>query len=79
VQKENYSEIVDFYYLINSIFNDKHNLKFQYYKILNWGVMPEKDYATAAVWNPNHPEYSRYLGYVELLEQLNDNRVIFNM
>lgn len=79
VQQKNYKEIVDFYNLINSIFNSNTEIRFQYYKILNWGVMKPEEFEQAAVWKETHPEYNEYRRFVDKLQQLNDSRVIFNM
>lgn len=78
VQQRNYKEVVEFYKLITSIFKNKPNIRFQYYKILNWGVMKDVDFKEAAVWESTHPEYTQYTKYIDELIQLKDTRVIFN-
>lgn len=79
VQQENYKEVLEFYNLINNIFENKPNIRFQYYKILNWGVMNEEEYKKAAIWIDTHPEHSEYNDTIQQLININDQRVIFNV
>lgn len=79
VQKKNYTEIVDFYNLIRSIFKSKPNIKFHYYRILNWGVLSDEEFNSSAVWQSTHPEYDDYCLYIDKLKNINDPNVIFNM
>ena len=61
VQKDNYTEMLDFYLLIKDIFkNSDINILFYYYKILDWGVMSNEEYEEAAVWKESHKEYKLF-------------------
>ena len=78
VQKSNYKEMVDFYYLIKGIFNNfsekwDNDFKFtiNYYKILDWGHLGN-EYSEKQVWDPNHPEYSEFLMEVEKLNNVEE-------
>ena len=65
IQNDNYNEIVSFYKLMNSIFKHKKNLNFQYYKILNWGVLTEEEFSEKAVWKDTHPNYSKLVEQIK--------------
>ena len=77
-QKDNYKQIIEFYKMINSIFR-KSKIRFQFYKILNWGSLTEDEFNEAAVWKPEHPEYKDFIEQVRKLKNLQDNRIIFNL
>ena len=74
-----YREIVPFYKLMDSIFKNKRNLTFQYYKILNWGVLSDEDFKSKAVWHENHPNYKALVEQIKLLDSYNDDRIIHSL
>jgi len=79
IQDDNYNEIVPFYKLMDSIFKNKRNLTFQYYKILNWGVLSDEDFKSKAVWHENHPNYKALVEQIKLLDSYNDDRIIHSL
>ena len=79
IQDDNYNEIVPFYKLMDSIFKNKRNITFQYYKILNWGVLSDKDFKSKAVWHEDHPNYKALVDQIKLLDSYNDNRIIHSL
>ena len=76
VQDQNVNEIVDFYKLMKNIFNSDKNVYFQYYKILDWGIMNKEDFVKAAVWKPEHSNYPVLLKQIKKLDSFNDERII---
>lgn len=78
VQSINYKEIVLFYELITKLFNGR-NISIHYYKILDWGILPNDTYSEYAVWEPNHPNYTDLISYVRKLDSKNDDRVYHNL
>jgi len=79
IQNDNYKEIVSFYELMNSIFQNERNIEIQYYKILNWGVLPEEEFAKFAVWNKTHHNYDGLVEQIKILNSFNDSRVIHSL
>ena len=79
VQKENFREMKEFYNLMTTIFKDKRNIRLQYYRILDWGVLNKDDFKEAAVWQPTHQYHSEYIQYAQELISIEDNRIIHNV
>ena len=64
---------------MNSIFDKERNLSFQYYKILDWGILSKDEFKEKAVWNTNHPNYGKLVEQIKLLDSFNDNRIIHSL
>jgi len=79
IQEDNYEEIVPFYKLMDSIFHKERNLSFQYYKILDWGILSKDEFKEKAVWDTNHRNYSKLVEQIKLLDSFNDNRIIHSL
>lgn len=79
VQDINYKEIVLFYELIVSMFKRHKNVSIHYYKILDWGILPNSTYKEYAVWEPTHPNFNDLINYVRKLDSKNDDRVFHNL
>lgn len=76
VQKENYTEMIDFYLLIKDIFKDSNiKILFYYYKVLDWGVMDTVEYEEAAVWKDTHTEYKLFQKEVSKFIKVHDDSV----
>ena len=79
IQNDNYKEIVAFYQLMDSIFKNKNNITIQYYKILNWGSLSDKNFKEKAVWHTDHPNFYDLLGQIKVLDSFNDSRVVHSL
>ena len=79
IQNDNCDEIVSFYQLMNNIFKNERDITIQYYKILNWGVLSEKDFIDKAVWKESHPNYNKLVEQIKLLDSFNDKRIVHSL
>jgi len=68
-QKDNYKEMEDFVNLCQSIFNGKASLFIQFYKIADWGALPQDILLDKQVWRKEHPEYGEFRKEVEKLKK----------
>jgi len=82
VQKENYTELVDFHRYIESIFDRQMKMglvSVTYTKVQNWGNLSEEGYNDMAVHQPKHPEHKLFLEEVNKLMSLQSPHVITNL
>ena len=79
IQNDNFKEIVPFYHLMDNIFKNKNNITFQYYKILDWGSLPNSDFKSKAVWHNDHPNYNDLVNQIKELDSFNDSRVVHSL
>jgi len=59
VQDTNYTEMENFYILMNKILKQKCEVFFG--KITNWGTYSDGEFLLKQIWNENHPEYKVFL------------------
>jgi hypothetical protein len=59
VQQSNYTEMVEFLNLMQSIFKNK--VKVFFGKITNWGTFTDTQFKLLQVWAPEHPEHKLFL------------------
>ena len=64
---------------MNNIFKNERDITIQYYKILNWGVLSEKDFIDKAVWKESHPNYNKLVEQIKLLDSFNDKRIVHSL
>ncbi len=70
VQNDNYEEILKLHELKEKLSNKK--VKVQYYKVLNWGNLTNKEFEQKAVWKETHPNYSEFKKiWKQMLEETN--------
>ena len=70
VQNANYKEILKLHELKKKVSNKK--VKVQYYRVLNWGNLTNKQYEEKAVWKKEHPNYSEFKKiWKQMLENTN--------
>lgn len=74
LQKQNYKEIVDFYYLIKNTLPNK-KVFFQYYSVQDWGVMDKQSYIDMKVWDKQHPEHEMFNKVVSELMLIKDKNI----
>ena len=82
VQKDNYKEIVPFFYYIANIFNKQLKrgvVTISFTKIMNWGNLTEEKFNDMAIWQSNHPEHYKLLQEVEKLNSLKNSSIITNL
>jgi wyosine [tRNA(Phe)-imidazoG37] synthetase (radical SAM superfamily) len=79
IQNDNYDQIVSFYKLMDSIFQKERDLTFQYYKILNWGVLSNDEFQDKAIWNTNHRNHNKLVEQIQLLDSFNDKRIVHSL
>jgi hypothetical protein len=66
----NYKEILKLHELKEKLSNKK--VKVQYYKVLNWGNLTNKEFEQKAVWKKTHPNYSEFKKiWKQMLEETN--------
>lgn len=59
VQQSNYTEMVEFLNLMQSIFQNK--VKVFFGKITNWGTFTDAQFKLLQIWSPEHPEHQMFL------------------
>ena len=59
VQQSNYTEMVEFLNLMQSIFQNK--VKVFFGKITNWGTFTDGQFKLLRIWSPEHPEHKLFL------------------
>ena len=59
VQQSNYTEMVEFLNLMQSIFQNK--VKVFFGKITNWGTFTDGQFKLLQIWAPEHPEHKLFL------------------
>ena len=82
VQKENYTELADFYRYIESIFERQLKMgivSVTYTKVQNWGNLTQAQYNDMAIHQPNHPEHSLFVKEVNKLMALESPHIITNL
>lgn len=84
VQKQNYFEVLDFYYMIKEIFsdffdNDTKNILVSYYKILDWGHLPKEVYRDIAIWDGNNEKAQEVIEYGKKLTALDPLHIVHNL
>lgn len=62
VQDTNYTEMENFYVLMNKIFKNDINVFFN--KITNWGTYSNSEFAIKQIWNETHPEFQTFLHHL---------------
>lgn len=70
-QQENYHEMEDFVKMINRIF-EGNNYQIIFYKIADWGVMPQEEYNRKKIWDESHPDYNLFQKEVDKLKKYNN-------
>lgn len=67
-QRDNFTEMEDFVLLMKDIFKSKnHNIIF--YKIADWGVIPQEQYKKLKIWDEAHSDYKLFREEVKKLEK----------
>lgn len=82
VQKDNYKEIVPFFYYIANIFKEQLKrgvVTVSFTKIMNWGNLTDEQFNDMAIWQPNHPDHSKLLEEVQKLNSLKNPNIITNL
>ena len=70
VQNDNYKEILKLHELKEKLSNKK--VKVQYYKVLNWGNLTNKEFEQKAIWKETHPNHSEFKKiWKQMLEETN--------
>lgn len=74
VQKDNYKEVLDFYNLIKSIFEDSNIFwGVQFTRVVNWGTFTEEEYKDVNVGDPSHPLFNSLM---EIFDRVPKNKHI---
>jgi organic radical activating enzyme len=84
VQDYNFHEMVDFHDMIMSIFNKRANegvdrLLISYYRLLDWGHLPNQKYKDMAIVEKNHPKYGELKEEVKKLDKLESPFIVHNL
>lgn len=79
IQNDNYDQIVSFYKSMDRIFNKDRELTFQYYKLLNWGVLTNKEFLEKAVWQETHPNFTKLVEKIKELDSFKDPRIVHSL
>lgn len=62
VQKDNFKEMLDFYLLVKSIFNNKNkDWSVFYNRVVNWGTFNDNEFKSVDVSDNSNPLYSQFL------------------
>ena len=76
--------MVDFHDMIMSIFNKRANegvdrLLISYYRLLDWGHLPNQKYKDMAIVEKNHPKYGELKEEVKKLDKLESPFIVHNL